>query len=1307
VVRLRKNPFSNISARGGIITLEFLESIRGEKAANSRILPETFATFNASAPADRRELDRRIAEAWNHLLERWDAVSNRYLKMNVSDARSRWMIPLLRELGFDPAFNREDVVVDGDEKLRFKLSHRGWVSSDAPMVHMVAPVQDLEGELLESEGQSFQRGRRRSPHDELQAFLNVNRRCKWGIVTNGVLLRVLREYYHTTTKGYLEFDVENIFRERSFTDFRVLYRMVHASRFIPDKDGVCALEQFYRESVAAGVTVGENLRRNVKRAIEALGNGFLTPELAKRMVEDEEFCKAYYAELLRVVYRLLFLLFAEQRAMLPTRDSLYADEYSVTRLREMAETRHGKDEHCDLWEGLKVTFRMLKNGCAPLRVFGYNGSLFDDSEIPILSGLSCKNEDVLTAVRHLTLVEEEHVLKRINYLDLGVEEIGSIYESLLDFVPRVFGTEQEVDGEKVPANMFFLDPRGAGRKTTGSYYTNPRLIDELIKSALKPVVEDRLAKAVDKEKALLSIKVCDPACGSGAFLIAADNFLARELAKLRTGQAEPPDREVKKARRDVLQHCIYGVDLNPMAVELAKVSLWINSCVEDMPLNFLDHHIKCGNSLIGATPELLKEGVPDEAFVPVVGDDKVFAKEVRARNSLERKQKLMVEFEFAERMKQAKEYALLDEFMEKSTVDVEEKRRRYYALTNSPEWKLQKFVADGWTAAFFWQLSKDSLVTPTQAVLRVAQKNGGKAVDPKTYEMIMKLAEQYRFFHWFLEFPDVFKGEHGGFDCLIGNPPWERIKLQEKEFFEARSSEIAGAATAAKRKELIKSLSKTQPKLWKAFQIALRSSELESKFIRFSGRFPLTAKGDINTYAIFAEHASKTLGSGGLAGIIVPTGIATDDTNKEFFSALIEDDALASLFDFENKEGLFPSVHRAYKFSLVTLGKLKRTTKTAFAFFLHNTDQLKEEQRLFELTREDFSLLNPNTKTCPIFRTKRDAELTKGIYRKASILWNESKGNNPWGIKFLRMFDMTNDSHLFKDRESLEKEGFILNGNLFGKGNSRYLPLYEGKMLQLFDHRAASVVVNPENILRQALPKETTEDQHKDPDFVPMPRYWVSEELVLKMIPKEYYSDGWVFGFKNVTSPTNERTFIGGAFPLSAVGNSMPLILFHKSIPSESRSLLIANMSSRVFDYVARQKVGGVNLNFFIVSQLPVIPPNGYPQKASEMIKQCMLELVYTSHDILPFAKSLGYEGPPFSWSTERRAELIAQLEAIYGVLYGLTIEELEYVFEQFWSTKRQETETLGEYLSKALALQYFNKYSLELQSEEKMKEAN
>ena len=733
-----------------------------------------------------------------------------------------------------------------------------------------------------------------------------------------------------------------------------------------------------------------------------------------------------------------------------------------------------------------------------------------------------------------------------------------------------------------------------------------------------------------------------------------------------------------------------------MATELAKVSLWINSCVEDMPLNFLDHHIKCGNSLIGVTPKLLKEGIPDEAFYPIEGDDKDVAKRMRSKNSFERKNKLMMEFGSFDQFKEAKDFASLDDFLEKSPEDVEQKKNRYSALTDSAARKKAKVMADIWTAAFFWQLDESSNPPPTEAVLRMVRATGIDEIKPKLVEKIEILANNHRFFHWYLEYPDVFARENSGFDCLIGNPPWERIKLQEKEFFEIADPEIANVTNAAQRKAMIKTLPEKKPKLWHEFLKKLRLSESESKFIRFSGRYPLTAKGDINTYAIFAEHAESSICRTGMAGIIVPTGIATDETNKEFFCSLVKGNRLFSLYDFENKDGLFPAVHRAYKFSLITLGN-QNNGNASFAFFLHDPDQLKEANKVFALKKEDFSLLNPNTKTCPIFRTAKDAEFTKKIYRKVPVFRDESVDENPWNVRFFSMFHMTNDSHLFKDRESLENDGFLLEGNIFSKNNLRYLPLYEGKMLQLFDHRAASVILNTNNILRQALPESTKENEHKDPNFVPMPRYWVSEEVVLKTIPEDYYSDGWIFGFKNVTSPTNERTFIGGAFPLSAVGNSMPLILFEKSVKSELRALLIANMSCRIFDYISRQKIGGVNLNFFIVSQLPVIPLKAYPQKVAEIIKEAMLELVYTSRDMAPFAVSMGYNNKPFIWSIERRYEQIAKLEAIFAILYRLTREEFEYVFDSFLSSKRQEMEQFNEYRSKTLALRYFDKYSCEL----------
>lgn len=318
--------------------------------------------------------------------------------------------------------------------------------------------------------------------------------------------------------------------------------------------------------------------------------------------------------------------------------------------------------------------------------------------------------------------------------------------------------------------------------------------------------------------------------------------------------------------------------------------------------------------------------------------------------------------------------------------------------------------------------------------------------------MANALSMKHKFFHWPLEFPDVF--EQGGFDVVLGNPPWERIKLQQQEFFANRDATIANAPNAAARNALIKALPQTNPQLFKEYEQALHTADCTGKFLRESGRYLLTAVGDINTYSVFAEIASSLVNKKGRTGIIVPTGIATDDSNKAFFGAMVESNRLVSLFDFENREKIFKDVDSRYKFCLLTLaGSDIGQQKARFGFFLTRVEHLQDDRRIFSLSREDFLRLNPNTKTCPVFRTRVDAGLTTKIYRRVPVLINENTGENPWGVKFATMFHMSNDSHLFRTRQQLEAEGFRLWGNKMKRGNEVWLPLYKAKMIWHYDHR--------------------------------------------------------------------------------------------------------------------------------------------------------------------------------------------------------------------------------------------------------------
>lgn len=509
-------------------------------------------------------------------------------------------------------------------------------------------------------------------------------------------------------------------------------------------------------------------------------------------------------------------------------------------------------------------------------------------------------------------------------------------------------------------------------------YTPPELVRELIKSALEPVIEDRLAKAKtrdERERALLSLKICDPASGSGHFMLAAARRLGRELARVRSGEAEPNPADHRHAIRDVIRRCIYAVDKNPLAVDLCKVALWIEGHEPGLPLSFLDHHVKCGDSLIGVFDlRALESGVPDDAYKPVTGDDKAVASTIRKRNKDEAKASSLFRHSVAQDIGQiADAFGAIADLPETMPEEVRAKEAAYAGLRRGDDWERAKWACDLWTAAFFTPLAKDS-ADPVATTRHVWDAISNRLPQGRVAGLATELAAARPFFHWPLDFPEVFAV--GGFDVMLGNPPWERIKLQEKEFFSARNREIAGAPNKASRERLIKALSApgaspASRQLAQEWEQAKHAAECESKFVRESGRYPLTAFGDINTYAIFAETFLRGLQARGRAGLIVPTGIATENTTKTFFGYVTSAKRLVELFDFENTENLFRSVATLVRFSLLTLAA--NIDSAHFVFCASNVEHLADVRRRFKLRSDEIGLLNPNTKTAPAFRTKGDA----------------------------------------------------------------------------------------------------------------------------------------------------------------------------------------------------------------------------------------------------------------------------------------------------------------------------------------------
>ena len=586
---------------------------------------------------------------------------------------------------------------------------------------------------------------------------------------------------------------------------------------------------------------------------------------------------------------------------------------------------------------------------------------------------------------------------------------------------------------------------------------------------------------------------------------------------------------------------------------------------------------------------------------------------------------------------------------------------------------------------------------------------------------VKRIAEEQRFFHWCVEFPEVFAANKG-FDVMCGNPPWDKIKVEDKKWFESHNrADIVNAGTASQRKEVIEALQTSDPTLYKEYAKALADAEALSRFARLAGRFDLTATGDIDLYPMFAELCLSF--SKEAWGLVLPTGIAMNDSNKAFFSKLIDENRLISLYDFENREKLF-DIDSTNHFCLLTIGKEQDTPRTVKGgFFLTRLDHLLDPRRIYTLQTSDFARLNPNTKTCPVFRTSRDAKLTAKIYRNSTILYNETTGDNPWNVKFSRMLDMSNDSYLFRTYAQLTAQGATLNGNTFTTVDGEtYVPLYEGKMIWHYNHHYGTWPTEGERPNSINMPSE---DELANPDSYIMPWYWVPLAAVKERLVK-YDKDGnvvwewkhnWMLCFRDISKSTNERTIIATIVPKQGFNNKTPIIFEESGILDGT--IMCGILSSIVFDYVTRQKVGGKSMNFFYVKQFPVLTPEQIPSAMQWQIVKRVAELCYFNHDMDGWASELWDEmneeqraelpqlgvQQPWIYNPERRAILQAELDAIFAHLYGLNTEDLRYILdpedvcgkgcinETFRVLKDNEIRQYGEYRTKRLVLEAWNKF--------------
>lgn len=1124
-------------------------------------------------------IPRFLREAASNLMLKTPAQDRAFeIAVRWADLETDGHLPEYKETSVDTQFldqlfgeglgYRVKTTSPDEWQLEHKISVKGVGIADAALGEFPqaepSVMIELKGAMTDLDRD---RSNGRTAVQQCWDYLNAIPACAWGIVSN---FRTIRLYHREKgTLSYEEFALQELRKRERFDEFYCLFErggLLH-SRLGQQPRALNLL----RKTAERQKEVGDDLYKAYQwRRLELIEH--LMREEGKDLDEAIRIAQ-------KLLDRIIFIAFCEDRELLPekTLETTQAEIRTYSRAKNPA------------WEAFLDLFTAIDKGAKGKReITAFNGGLFaDDAAINSLQLESAKWTDAFVSFGKYDFSEEVnvevlgHIFER-SITELEKLRVGGLFALSANTEkgePSVNGSakgSKKKAGKTKPsddASPLSKMPKSAQRKRFGIYYTPPAFTGLLVERTVDALVQQRFDALANKHKVnpearrnqnpdkllaywtdcleqLKAVTVCDPACGSGAFLIRAYEALDAHYktvvhALAGAGLSALEVAKLEDAIPDlILKRNLYGVDLSHEAVEITQLALWIRSARVGKTLADLSHHIVRGNSLVS-----------------------------------------------------------------------------------------------------------------------------DPAVDPHALD-------------WHKTFPEIFgDGGPGGFSCVIGNPPWERVKVQDREFFSLTDPVTAGAVSANDRKKRIAAMPSANPDLHKSYLAARDHAQKMLDYARGSGHYPLTGKGDINLYMLFVELAQSLVAPNGLVGLLVPSGIATDETTKDFFNGVMAEQRLVSLYDFENRNKVFEDVDGRFKFSaLVFGGETNKTECADFVFFAHSVEDTAEinRQRHMPLSAADMALLNPNTKTCPIFRTRRDADLTKAIYKRVPILidHNRKAGGNPWGIRFVRMFDQTNDAEHFQPAEYWKREGYKLEGNIYRKQKKRALPLYEAKMVQAYDHRAASVLVEEQNWVRQGQKAETTLVEHQNPEFCVLPRWWVDETQVVAA--NQGVNCHWLLAYKDITSATNERTVIASFLPWVAVVNSAPLMFVGDGIEPQRECCLLANFNSLVFDFVARQKVGGNHLNFFIVEQLPTLTPDVFKDKCpwtkketlEHWISERVLKLSCTADDMKPLAEACGFKGSEgggvHKWRDAERMQLRAELDAAFAHLYGLSEDEFAYILTTF-----------------------------------------
>ncbi len=767
---------------------------------------------------------------------------------------------------------------------------------------------------------------------------------RWVVVTDGQLLRLV-DSLRGESRGFVDFDLDECARDVESLGW--LARLVGPSAFIPGTDR--HLSRWLDESDAHGRRVCRALRDGVG---DALGTFTAAVADAPGRRRDLRSC---YADALTAIYRTLFLLFAEARQLVPMWHPVYRRGYSIEALRtRLAAGRLPRGT----WASLQAIARLAHAGAdtGDLHVTPFNGRLFAPSRAPLLDHLALDDRQVATALEALCFTRgtRHGGRQRIAYAELGVEELGSVYESLLDLEPVARADRTPEARTPAPPAVHLRPSASAARKTTGSFYTPRAIADVLVRETLAPLLVGRTPVQI------LSLRVLDPAMGSGAFLVSVGRFLAAEWERALVEQGEASDGDLSDAdraatRRLIAGRCLFGVDRNPMAVQLAQLSVWLATLAADRPLSFLDHHLVAGNSLVGASPLDVLARPPARGRPPApLPLDALFdwsdaLVSVRARRHD------------------------IETTRDDSADIVREKETTLARVMRDPGLTKWKAACDLWCLGWMPGAPDRPLYHALLDRCLGRATVTTRAIDTAHQRLIAR-AHGMGCFHWPLEFPEVFLDAGGrprpdaGFDAVVGNPPWEMLRADPRR----------DAAAVDEGASLV-------------------------RFARDSGVYGWQGRGHANQCQLFVERALHVTRPGGRIGLIVPASLLGDEGSETLRRGLIGANQLDRVTVFDNRRALFP-IHRSVRFATITVGRSERTTAIGCRFGVTDPAAIDATPQVSLTPRLVEQLSGPGL-AIPDLPTSRDLRLVEALGLAHPALADEAG----WHVTFGRELNATDD----------------------------------------------------------------------------------------------------------------------------------------------------------------------------------------------------------------------------------------------------------------------------------------------------------